>query len=474
MCEVQGKGGKGVYYYYLHTLPLLCIYQRSESAYHEATRRAVSARAWVGCSYKMPHVHRKFNATSARSAMGDAEENTTAAAEKPTEAADTSETEEKTEDNLREKYTLWGLGRGVDITKQTPWLTKTPFQVRAVRPKDLIETDEGRLLKAYSEEVNSSTTIHYQVRAGIKAPDVPLTIGVDSEYSRTDCSNKHVVGLKVKNRTISFRVDFADIAKSRVTSAEKAREQMRKNKTKCEYKEPGADIEPPKKTEDEHTPEDVPFESRLCEWLCECLENRGIKAKGTLPHELMFLLIERKGGNEETDGEDEGNRLIDNDEEIGELQKDISHFIRQLGVTHYVSAIELGGLSFRVLTEKEYERKISLSGSASLNSKLYGGIQATTSKSNLWKFKSKREERKMIGKITPAGKDGAREVVEKGDEAVIGCHIRPISSLVRNPYLHKAINESVKIYTQETISGKSTCNSMQCSLSEIIAYGNST
>ena len=80
----------------------------------------------------------------------------------------------------------------------------------------------------------------------------------------------------------------------------------------------------------------------------------------------------------------------------------------------------------------------------------------------------------MIGKITPAGKDGAREVVKRGDEAVIGCHIRPISSLVRNPYLQKAINESVRIYTQETISGKSTCNSMQCSLCEIIAYGNST
>ena len=63
----------------------------------------------------MPHVHRKFNAMSARSAMGDAEENTTAAAEKPAEAADTSETEEKTEDSLEDlrkntRFGAWGAG----------------------------------------------------------------------------------------------------------------------------------------------------------------------------------------------------------------------------------------------------------------------------------------------------------------------------------------------------------------------------
>ena len=371
--------------------------------------------------------------------MGDVAKETATAA-KNVAATNTSETEVKelSPAELRKKFTLCGLGRGVDITKPTPWLEKTSFQVRVVRPEDLIETDEGGLLKGYSEEVNSSTTIHYQVRAGVKAPDVPLTIGVDSEYSRTDCSNKHVVGLKVKNRTISFRVDFDDLSKSRVSTAKEAREQMQLDKTEHSSCKSPAEIELPE------NPEDVPFESRLCQWLCECLEHRGIRAKGMQPHELMFLKIEREG-------EDKGKRLIDIEEETLQLQDDITHFIRQLGVTHYVSAIELGGLNFRILTEKEYERKIALSGSASLNSKLYGGIEATTSKLNLWKFKSKREERKMIGKIT---KNEEREVVYRKDEAVIGCHIRPISSLVKNPFIQKAINESVRMYTQETISGK--------------------
>ena len=82
-----------------------------------------------------------------------------------------------------QKYTCWGLGRGVDITKPTPWLNKTSFQVRRVNNADLIETNEGGLLKGYTDVVSSSTTIHYQVKAGVKAPDVPLSIGVDAENS---------------------------------------------------------------------------------------------------------------------------------------------------------------------------------------------------------------------------------------------------------------------------------------------------
>ena len=345
---------------------------------------------------------------------------------------DASELETKNKLLTPEQLTEWGLGRGVDITKQTPWLDKTSFQVRVVRTDDLIITDEGGLLKGYSEQVNSSTTIHYQVRAGVKGPDVPLSIGVDSEYSRTDCSNKHVVGLKVKNRTISFRMGFEDLPKSWVSSSEDAKLQMQSMDKKLFDFEKHAD------QTTHHKPD--PFESRLCDWLCECLEHRGINARGLKPHELLFLKIEGKEGPK---------RLIDIEEETTQLREDITNFIRHLGVTHYVSAIELGGLHFRILTEKEYERKIALSGSASLNSKLYGAIEATTSKSNSWKLKSKREERKMIGKIT---KNKEREEVKREDEAVIGCQIRPISSLVNNPYLQQAINESVRKYTHEEIN----------------------
>ena len=351
----------------------------------------------------------------------------------PGPAKELPQKEEKklTPEELKERYTLWGLGRGVDITKPTPWLDKTPFQVRAVCTSHLIETDEGGLLKGYSDVVNNSTTIHSQVRTGVKAPDVPLAIGVDAEYTRTDCSSKHVVGLKVKNRTISFKVDFDDLPKSFVKGVDDAKRMMQAmDKSRFETSEP-------------MTGEHNPFENRLCKWLVDCLEHRGLKTEGKTLYQLLFTEL----ANLEEDGPNE--RFIDNYDKTRELERDISHFVEYLGVTHYVSAIELGALHFSILTEKEYEKKVAASGNASLNSKLYGAIEATAKQSQLRKFKSRHTERKMIGRIT---KIGDKEVVE--EEAVIGCQIRPISSLVRNPYLQLAIKKSVKEYTKTKISSK--------------------
>ena len=81
----------------------------------------------------------------------------------------------------------------------------------------------------------------------------------------------------------------------------------------------------------QHKPEDVPFESHLCDWLCECLEHRGINARGLKLHELLFLKIE---------GEEGPKHLIDIEEETTQLREDITNFIRHLGMTHYVSAID--------------------------------------------------------------------------------------------------------------------------------------
>ena len=274
---------------------------------------------------------------------------------------------------LKEQCKLWGLGRGVNIITKTPWMDKTSFQVRSVRSEDLVVTDEGGLLKGYSDVVNNSTTVHSQIRANAEAP---LTIGVDSEYSRTDCSSKHVVGLKVKNRTVSFRVDFDDLPKSWVEDCESARKDMILSQSERET----AMLQEVTDGSGEAVPSaskqhDIPFEGSLCKWLAECLEHRGIRAMGiTNPYELLNL--ELKEGSEKR-------RLIESDEHAKLIKEGIRHFIEHLGVTHYVSAIELGGLHFSILTEKEYEKKVAASGNASLNSQLYGGIEATATHSRL-------------------------------------------------------------------------------------------
>ena len=329
-----------------------------------------------------------------------------------------------------EKYTLWGLGRGVDITKPTPWLNKTSFQVRKVSGADLIETDEGGLVKQYTEVVSSSTTIHSQVSSGLKAPDIPLTIGVDAEYSHTECSSKHVVGKKIKNRTIAFRVDFDDVPESRVDSLQKAKEQMKKTKDLTT------------RTQVSASGKETLFETRLCKWLKKCLGNRGICLDESPDEELCLACIKDKGS------------LIEDDEQTGELEEDINSFIKHFGVTHYVSAIELGALQFSVLTENQYEKKLAASGSSSFSS-LFGGAEASASLSKSSATKMSHSERKEIGKIKKDGDNGDTEKVEECDEAVIGCEIRPISSLVKNPYLQQAIKSSVKKYTKEKISSES-------------------
>ena len=308
---------------------------------------------------------------------------------------------------------LQGLGRGVDIMKPTPWLEKTAFQVRGVSEKNLIITDEGGLLKAYSDVVGRSTTIHSQLRAGVKAPDAPFTIGVDTEYAQTDCSCKHVVGLKVKNRTAAFRVDFGDLPKSRVSDANSARDQMmevgRKPKSEASLSS---------------------FEDRLCQWLTDCLEHRGI----SLPIEKEKMKLYDRLFEKELD-----------EKQMNELEEDITRFIEHLGVTHYVSAIELGGLKFRVFTDKEYE-SIAASGSASLYSKVYTKIQPSARSSIL--RKSQHIGTKVIGEFMVKG---GTEVVEECHEAVIGCQLQPVSSLVKNPYIQQVVKASVDKYTSAKI-----------------------
>ena len=98
--------------------------------------------------------------------------------------------------------------------------------MRAVHSQDLIETDEGGLLMEYRELVNSSISIQSKLRAGLLTPDVPVSIGVGSEYSQTECSSRQLVGLKVKNRTISFCLNFHDFPRLPTTDLKGAKEQL--------------------------------------------------------------------------------------------------------------------------------------------------------------------------------------------------------------------------------------------------------
>ena len=314
------------------------------------------------------------------------------------------------------------------------------FQMRAVRSQDLIETDEGGRLMGYNELVNSRTSLPSMLQVGVPAPDVPVSIDVGSEYSRAECSSRQLVGLKVKNRTISFRLDFHDFPRLPETDLEGARKQMqaigwrqftRRDMSQSAREETDGDANA---ADNLVKSEDFPFEVRLCKWLAECLQHRGINVKDPSLTELLYMRIGEKSADQIY-----RKRLIDDDEQTRLLEEDISRFIHHLGITHYVSAIELGGLRFSILAEKGKKKNNSVDGSASVKAQPYGGLEACAEHSR------SRSSHEIIGRIT---KNGDREVVTPEDEAVIGCQFRPISSLVHNTYFQLAVNKAVQKYIE--------------------------
>ena len=315
----------------------------------------------------------------------------------------------------RERYALLGLGRGIDITKPTPWLQKTSFQARSVSTEKLVETEDGGILQAYSEEVRSRVTLRGEVRANVKVPEVSFNIGMHSEYTRSTLSAKHVIGTKVKNRTVSFSVDFDDVheAASRTGRTPVLRADVSQQEDQSAHD--GPSVSPQLSSQVSETQdENLTFEERLCRWL----------NKNNLSHPA--------------------------EDRIKKIKEDIQQFVYQFGITHYVSAIELGGLEYRVVTEKEYGMQAIGEAIASVTAPGYGGADTAAKMAKRYEWSKHTSELKQIGRIT--GKDNEKKVT-LADEAVIGCQLTPISSLVKNPQLKKALITAVKNYSQDMTKG---------------------
>lgn len=137
-----------------------------------------------------------------------------------------------------------------------------------------------------------------------------------------------------------------------------------------------------------------PFEKRLRKWLIECLKQRGVYLKENEFYDRIYR------------------DCTDPDTDILEIEADILHFFNHFGVTHYVSAIVLGGLEYSVLTEKEYEKKVTMGGKASINAYSYGGLESSGKQSRYSKLVMKSSVRKQIGKIE-------NDKVSRHNEAVI-------------------------------------------------------
>ena len=373
-----------------------------------------------------------------------------------------------------ERFARWGLGRGVDITNSSPWLDKTSFQVRNVNPKELIETDHGGLLNAFSEEVRSKTSLNNEIKSGIKAPNTPFTVRMDAEYARSALSNKYVVGTKIKKRTIAFRVDFVDVPQSRVKNVEEAREEIIAASALSDTEPISLPIPSPSITDESeemcclqvgrptqaspsssfllgeiaregsttsmhqigrvtsqlssamevvHFDDEGVFEERLCKWLKNCLQHHGYTMR---PEEHLRDSVHTKCSERDNDF-------------LTHLERHLDHFVETFGITHYVNSIELGAMCYNEVSGKDFVQHAGLVSKSAVDTALYGGVEASTSFKIAKSTSKESTHRKIIGKMDQ------EEVTE---EAVIGCQFTPISSLIKMPFLKHALRESTAKYTK--------------------------
>ena len=323
-----------------------------------------------------------------------------------------------------------GLGRGVDATDPTPWLSKSSFQVRLVTVYNIIGTEEGGSLQSYDHEIESIYSHQTELKSSVTAPQSQTKIGIDAELSRSTTMTRRAVGKKVVNRTISFRADFDDAPSSATNDPATAKqESMNVGQSGSGHVTPHSGT--------------LIFEERLCKWILERVSHRR-KAKELLKEGEGISIsnypkLDSPGDNPVSTLAD----LIHNcdHEERKLIMKDCSDFVHYFHITHYVSAIQLGASEYRVMSEEEYHTRVMARGSFGSERVVSASVQETIS----WKHRQKSSETKQIGIIKLDG------TVERGSygEAVVGIQIQPITNLITFRYLQLAMQQALVGYVKE-------------------------
>ena len=292
-----------------------------------------------------------------------------------------------------QRFADLGLGRGVEAMRSKPWVEKTSFQVRSLRLDKLIGTEQGGSVEAYEDVVSSVQSLQVELQHSVAVTDVPVTIGVDADHSRTSTNSRHVVGRRVHNRTISFREEFDEIPFQGGHT-----QPVTPNATPKDMTE-GTLLEK----------EGLTFEEKLAKWVLERLHRDG-ESDGPL-HEHVRAI--RGGASpivifEEWFEQVSPNEHADKLKQIYELCHDFVSFFH---VTHYVSALELGALEYSVMTEEDYLREMGAAGSFGLEKVVSATLKSKSSYS--LQKKRKYSQLKRVGLIK--NPEGGEYYVPRGN-----------------------------------------------------------
>ena len=348
-----------------------------------------------------------------------------------------------------------GLGRGVDATNPKPWLNKSSFQVREIKPgpdnSNIIGTDEGDLYQAFVNEVETTKHLKTNLSASVPASQL-VGVGIDSELSRSHSVSQKSVGIKIVTRTISFRADFDDISKIEDKNIERTQQQGGD----------GSRIQPDggNKVLERKT-----FEERLIDWIAQ--ERRATEQAKASQQNTSAEASQQNtsataspgvvGSQQDTMASswDEKIKLIESCAD-DELYDYCNTFIKTFSITHYVYALELGASHYRVMSEEDYKTEVSNKAKLGVGPMASAAIGA----------ESKFQRRKLKSRITMIGhmekpKGGGADAKEKVKrEAVVGVKLQPISSLVVKSFkLKRELQNALRnfIDSNETVKCKLIC-----------------
>ena len=379
----------------------------------------------------------------------------------------------------------FGLGRGVDATNPNPWLNKSSFQVRHVSKETVIGTEEGGALRSSAIKISNAKEQRASLKAGAQA-QIPVNISMETELSRSTSSTKWAVMRKVTTRKVCFKTDFEDASNeheeidyrnlpniaggppmpvhdsepSNLNPTDDSPDNL--NVASEAAREPGegdTSLQPGQgdaslpQTSHKASSDKLPlgqvgsvarreldtlppplqacqvgdhasFEARLCLWLLDRMDQAV--NDGDAPKARIAKLMEDKKEEEESD-----------------IATYCLDYVRHLHITHYISGIELGASEYQVLTKCEYKRHVGTA--QGLGAEGIGDLSMRASASL-----TKTESKLRWNRIGNIGKGGT-PVVERGtvNEAVVGVSLQPISCLVKQQDLRKALREAVWRYMDE-------------------------
>ena len=299
-----------------------------------------------------------------------------------------------------------GLGRGVNATDDSPWFEKSTFQVREVTPHNIVGTDEGGILKSYEKEIWSIEEVQSQLTAKVPVNET-VSIGIDAELSRGYSSSRRAIGHSLVTRTISFKPEF---------------ELRQKVICSCKNKDQKGADSPASIMNEALLPT---FEERLVQWIL----NKDIPDKITVPN---------------TTGVHPLDSLIAGPGLLGDtsLRERCLAFIKNFGVTHFVSGIKLGAAKYRVLSEEDYLHKVK----AKSQLEILSLANVSTVTKAIFSRGTNQSLTTEIGRFKTS--DDNKTTVEMGsvDEAVVGVELQSIASLIKHKDLKEELVEAIKDY----------------------------